>query len=67
MSTSTQDVERKGLSPRQRAQRSRWIQYAVLVVLVLVAAFSADWGQIVSVFFKPEFIKIGRASCRERV
>ena len=57
MSTSTQDVERKGLSPRQRAQRSRWIQYAVLVVLVLVAAFSADWGQIVSVFFKPEFIK----------
>ncbi|TCC17425.1 amino acid ABC transporter permease [Kribbella speibonae] len=50
-------VERKGLSPRQRAQRSRWIQYAVLVVLVLAAAFSANWGQIVSVFFKPEFIK----------
>ncbi len=37
---------RKGLSPRQRAQRSRLIQYAVLVVLVLVAAFAADWGQI---------------------
>jgi polar amino acid transport system permease protein len=50
-------VERKGLSPRQRAQRSRWIQYAILVVLILVAAFAADWGQIVSVFFEPEFIR----------
>jgi polar amino acid transport system permease protein len=50
-------VERKGLSPRQRAQRSRWIQYAILVVLVLLAVFTADWGQIVDVFFKPEFIK----------
>ncbi|MET9270546.1 amino acid ABC transporter permease [Kribbella sp. NPDC003557] len=56
-SGTTAPVERKGLSPRQRAQRSRWIQYGVLVVLVLVAAFSANWGQIVSVFFKPEFIK----------
>jgi polar amino acid transport system permease protein len=55
--TTTHTVERKGLSPRQRARRSRGIQYAILVVLVLVAAFSADWGQIGSVFFKPEFIK----------
>ncbi|WP_433160854.1 amino acid ABC transporter permease [Kribbella sp. CA-247076] len=55
--TETDTVERKGLSPRQRAQRSRWIQYAVLVVVALVAAFSADWGQIGSVFFKPEFIE----------
>ena len=55
--TNTDTVERKGLSPRQRAQRSRWIQYAILVAVVLVAAFSADWGQIGSVFFEPEFIK----------
>ncbi|QNE17971.1 amino acid ABC transporter permease [Kribbella qitaiheensis] len=48
---------RKGLSPRQRAQRSRAIQYAILVVIVLVAAFTADWGQIASVFFKPALIK----------
>ncbi|HZX09131.1 amino acid ABC transporter permease [Kribbella sp.] len=59
MSTSTeaQTVERKGLSPRQRAQRSRWIQYAILVVLVLAAVFSANWHQIASVFFRPSFIK----------
>ncbi|TDO52282.1 polar amino acid transport system permease protein [Kribbella sp. VKM Ac-2527] len=58
MSVPTTDtVERKGLSPRQRAQRSRWIQYAILVVMVLVAAFTANWGQIADVFFKPEFIK----------
>ncbi|HWD83871.1 MAG TPA: amino acid ABC transporter permease [Kribbella sp.] len=59
MSTSTepQTVERKGLSPRQRAQRSRWIQYAILVVLIVAAVFSANWHQIASVFFRPEFIK----------
>ncbi|MDX2968297.1 amino acid ABC transporter permease [Kribbella solani] len=56
-STETTTVERKGLSPRQRARRSRWIQYAILIVLVLAAAFSANWGQIGSVFFKPEFIR----------
>jgi polar amino acid transport system permease protein len=49
-------TERRGLSPRRRAQRSRLIQYAVLVILVLLAAFTADWGQIVEVFFKPELI-----------
>ncbi|MFD3404062.1 amino acid ABC transporter permease [Kribbella sp. NPDC058693] len=58
MSTSTPTtVERKGLSPRQRAQRSRWIQYAVLVLLIVVAAVSANWRQVGSVFFRPEFIK----------
>jgi polar amino acid transport system permease protein len=48
---------RKGLSPRQRAQRSRAIQYAILIIIVLVAAFTANWGQIASVFFKPALIK----------
>jgi polar amino acid transport system permease protein len=48
---------RKGLSPRQRARRSRAIQYAILVIIVLVAAFTADWGQIANVFFKPALIK----------
>jgi len=55
--TTIDTVERKGLSPRQRAQRSRWIQYAILLVVIGIAAFTADWGQIVSVFFKPEFIE----------
>jgi polar amino acid transport system permease protein len=49
-------TERRGLSPRQRARRSRQIQYAILVVLVLVALFTADWKQIIDVFFKPELI-----------
>ncbi|HEY0474873.1 MAG TPA: amino acid ABC transporter permease [Kribbella sp.] len=60
MSTPTdtvEPVERKGLSPRQRAQRSRWIQYAILIVLVVVAIFAANWHQIGSVFFQPKFIK----------
>ena len=57
MSTPNDTVVRQGLSPRQRPQRSRYIQYAILIVLVLVAAFAADWGQIGSVFFKPEYIK----------
>jgi len=48
---------RKGLSPRQRARRSQGIQYAILIVIVLVAAFTANWGQIASVFFKPSLIK----------
>ncbi|HZO63558.1 MAG TPA: amino acid ABC transporter permease [Kribbellaceae bacterium] len=49
-------TERRGLSPRQRARRSRQIQYAILVVLVLVALFTADWKQIIDVFFKPELV-----------
>ncbi|WP_329002234.1 amino acid ABC transporter permease [Kribbella sp. NBC_00709] len=58
MTVSDTIVEkRRGLSPRQRAQRSRGIQYAVLIVIVVVAAFTANWGQIASVFFKPEFVK----------
>ncbi len=57
MSTTTDTVERKGLSPRQRAQRSRWIQYAILIALVVVAIFAANWGQIADVFFQPKFIK----------
>jgi polar amino acid transport system permease protein len=50
-------AKRRGLSPRQRAQRSRQIQYGVLIVIVAVAAFTANWGQIADVFFKPEFVK----------
>ncbi|GAA1656103.1 amino acid ABC transporter permease [Kribbella alba] len=57
MSASIDTVERKGLSPRQRSQRSRLIQYAILIVLVLIAAFTANWHQITSVFFEPKFIK----------
>ncbi|WP_193432171.1 amino acid ABC transporter permease [Kribbella sp. ALI-6-A] len=57
MSAPHDTVERRGLSPRQRARRSRLIQYAILVLLVVFAAISADWGQIGKVFFEPKFIE----------
>jgi len=57
MTAASEPVVRPGLSPRQRARRSRAIQYTILVVIVVVAAFTADWGQIVDVFFKPDLMK----------
>lgn len=58
---STRDTGRRVVrrgSPRARARRARLIQYAILAVLVLVALFVADWGQIVDVFFRPELIAL---------
>ncbi|WBQ07224.1 amino acid ABC transporter permease [Kribbella sp. CA-293567] len=55
--TTTTPEARRGLSPRQRAQRSRLIQYALLVALAVVAALAADWGQIIDVFFRPELVR----------
>ncbi|WP_132152123.1 amino acid ABC transporter permease [Kribbella antiqua] len=57
MTAASEPVVRPGLSPRQRARRSRAIQYTILVVIVVVAAFTADWRQIVDVFFKPDLMK----------
>ncbi|WP_182884572.1 amino acid ABC transporter permease [Microbispora sp. H10885] len=37
---------RKGLSPRRKQRISRGVQYALLVVLVVVLAALADWGAI---------------------
>ena len=45
------------LSPRRRAQLVRWALYALFVILVVVAVFAADWGQIVDVFFRPDLIE----------
>ena len=53
--TDTLQPKRK-LSPRKRAQRIRWVQYAALVAFALAAALAADWGQIVDVFFRPSLI-----------
>lgn len=39
------------LSKRKRAKVSRGIQYAILVVVVVVVAFTADWGRIQNAFF----------------
>jgi polar amino acid transport system permease protein len=57
VAATDQPVVRPGLSPRQRARRSRAIQYTILVVIVILAAVTADWRQIVDVFFKPDLIK----------
>ena len=35
-------------SPRQRAQRMRYVQYAILVLVLLAVVFLADWGEPVA-------------------
>ena len=47
---------RRGPSPRQRAKRRRLIQYAVLVVGVVVLLLVADLPQIGQVFFRSDLI-----------
>ena len=44
-------------SPRQRAARWRYVQYAVLVVVLLAIAFIADWEQIQRAFWDWELVK----------
>lgn len=44
-------------SPRQRAARWRYVQYAVLVVAVVVLALVMDWGQLQRGFFNWELVK----------
>ena len=44
------------LSPRKRAQRIRWVQYAVLVAAVAVLIAVADLRQIQKVFFRGDLI-----------
>ena len=44
------------LSPRKRAQRIRWVQYAVLVAAVVILVSVADLPQIQKVFFRGDLI-----------
>jgi polar amino acid transport system permease protein len=44
------------LSPRKRAQRIRWVQYAVLVAAVVFLIAVADLRQIQQVFFRGDLI-----------
>jgi polar amino acid transport system permease protein len=57
VTTAVEAAPRRRLSPRRRAQRWRLVQYAVLVVLVALAASLADWGQIGDQFFDPSMIR----------
>jgi polar amino acid transport system permease protein len=56
--TTTEAPPKKKLSPRRRAQRIRWVQYAVLALIVLVVLFTADWKQLQSVFFRTDLVKL---------
>jgi polar amino acid transport system permease protein len=44
-------------SPRQRAARLRYVQYAVLVLILLAVVFLADWGELRRAFFNWELVK----------
>jgi polar amino acid transport system permease protein len=44
-------------SPRQRAARLRYVQYAVLVAVVLAIVFLADWAELRRAFFNWELVK----------
>ena len=47
---------KKKLSPRKRAQRVRIVQYAALVVLLVVAVLTVDGRQVQQVFLRPDLI-----------
>ena len=44
-------------SPRQRAARLRYVQYAVLVLVLLAIALFADWEQLRRAFWDWEVVK----------
>ena len=48
---------RARLSPRKRAILSRRIQYAVIAVVLVAIALSADWGRLGEIFFNREAIE----------
>ncbi len=58
MTTTTQPggtVKRR--SPRRRARQWRIVQYVVLALILAVAAYAANWPQIIDVFFRPSLIQ----------
>lgn len=57
MSSTTEAPPKKKLSPRKRAQRLRWVQYALLIAVALAIAFTANWPQIQAQFFRTDFVK----------
>jgi polar amino acid transport system permease protein len=48
---------RRRTSPRKRAQRARWTQYAILVIALIALGAVADFGQIQKVFFRGDLIR----------
>ena len=56
ISSTTTAPPKKKLSPRKRAQRIRIVQYAVLVLAVVLAALTIDGRQLQQVFFRPDLV-----------
>ncbi|GAA2334955.1 hypothetical protein GCM10009854_08480 [Saccharopolyspora halophila] len=54
MTTETEERPKPRMGRRQRERLSRGIQYGVLVVVAVVLAFLADWGEIGRAFFNLE-------------
>lgn len=54
--TTSEPAGKKKLSPRKRAQRWRFVQYGVLIVIALLVIFLADWKQLQSVFLRPDLV-----------
>ncbi len=50
-------ARRRGLTRRQRARVVRGIQYAVLLLLLVVFATAADWGRLREAFFDVEIMR----------
>lgn len=58
MTATATDLEpRKSLSPRKRAQRFRMVQYAVLVLLLVLAVLTVDGRAVQNAFFRPDLIQ----------
>ncbi|MDO5628858.1 MAG: amino acid ABC transporter permease [Mobilicoccus sp.] len=49
-------ARRRRTSPRKRAQRIRFAQYAVLIIIAVAALIAVDWQQVINVFFRPELV-----------
>ena len=56
--TTSPAKPRKKLSPRKRAQRIRWVQYAVLAAVLLMVILTVDGRQVQSVFFRTDLVQV---------
>lgn len=54
--TTSEPAGKKRLSPRKRAQRWRFVQYGILIVVVVLVIFLADWKQLQSVFLRTDLV-----------